>query len=299
MDTIEKSLIDKDQETESTCGIEGRVRVNRALKAYDNPDFVHSDDGRTIRLISEYLYPEHYLRKHGVTGTIVFFGSARVLSEEAFLMKLGDLNDKLASAKAAKKVEIEKQIDKMMSLRPLTDIYTESVKLAEMFSRWSLGRAADKNYFVMTGGGPGLMEAANRGAYRAGAPSIGLNIALPFEQQPNQYISPDLNFEFNYFFMRKFWFTSKAKAIIILPGGYGTLDEMMDLLTLVQTRKVINPVPIVLYKKEFWKKAINFDYLVEMGMIEQKDMDIFKFCDTPEEAFKYVTEYLENSESQQ
>ncbi|MEI6091708.1 MAG: TIGR00730 family Rossman fold protein [bacterium] len=298
MDSV-KPIADNGQEAVTASASDDRVRIFKARKAYDNPDFVHSDDGRTIRLISEYLYPERYLRKHNITGTIVFFGSARVLSEEAFLMKLGDLNDKLASAKAAKQVEIEKQIDKMMSLRPLTDIYTESVKLAEMFSRWSIAREADKNYFVMTGGGPGLMEAANRGAYRAGAPSIGLNISLPFEQQPNQYISPDLNFEFHYFFMRKFWFTSKAKAIIILPGGFGTMDEMMDVLTLVQTRKVINPIPIVLYKKEFWQKAINFDYLVEMGMIEQSDLDIFKFCDTPEEAFKYVTEYLENSEKQQ
>jgi len=296
MDKIAKSFDNNDKKLQNSLDSENRVRVEKAQKAYDNADFVHSPDGRTIRLVSEYLYPERYLRKHNITGTIVFFGSARVLSEEAFLMKLGDLNDKLASATPTKQEGIKKQINKMMSLRPLTDIYTESVKLAEMFSRWSLGRKADKNYFVMTGGGPGLMEASNRGAYRAGAPSIGLNISLPFEQQPNQYISPDLNFEFHYFFMRKFWFTSKAKAIIILPGGFGTLDEMMDILTLVQTRKVDRPLPIVLYKKEFWKKVLNFEYLVEMGMIEQEDLNLFEFCDTPEEAFKYVTEYLEKSE---
>jgi len=299
MDKIEKSNHNNNKNVQKKQNCESRVRVEKVQKAYDNADFIHSSDGRTIRLISEYLYPERYLRKHNIAGTIVFFGSARVLSEEAFLMKLGDLNDKLASAVPVKQEEIKKQINKMMSLRPLTDIYTESVKLAEMFSRWSLGRKADKNYFIMTGGGPGLMEASNRGAYRAGAPSIGLNISLPFEQQPNQYISPDLNFEFHYFFMRKFWFTSKAKAIIILPGGFGTLDEMMDILTLVQTQKVTRPLPIVLYKKEFWQKVINFDYLIEMGMIEPEDLDLFKFCDTPEEAFKYVTEFIENSEKQQ
>ncbi len=299
MDKIEKLLEDNVKNAQKSHDSENRVRVERAQQAYNNPEFVNSPDGRIIRLISEYLYPERYLRKHEITGTIVFFGSARVLSEEAFLMKLGDLNDKLASAKEKKRDDIGKKINRLMSLRHLTDIYTESVKLSEMLSNWSLTRPQDKNYFVMTGGGPGLMEAANRGAYRAGAPSIGLNISLPFEQQPNQYISPDLNFEFHYFFMRKFWFIHKAKAIIILPGGFGTLDEMMDILTLVQTTKITRPLPIVLYKKEFWQKTINFDYLIEMGMLEQEDIDIFKFCDTPEEAFDYVTKFLEKCEAPQ
>lgn len=174
----------------------------------------------------------------------------------------------------------------------MTNCYNEAVILAEKLSLWSASLPDNKRVLICTGGGPGMMEAANRGAQRAGEPTIGLNISLPFEQYPNIYITPDLNFEFHYFFMRKFWFVYYAKAIVAMPGGFGTLDELMELLTLKQTMKVTKPLPILLFNKKFWQNLINFDYLVEMGMISQNDLDLFVYADSADEAFEYLTKNI-------
>ncbi len=274
------------------------IRIDRAKKAYENEQFIHSDEGRTLRIISEYWHPTHVFNKHNVDGTIVFFGSARILSEDEFQLKMGNLNDNLVAADEADKEKIQLEIDNLKRRQPMTKIYADTVEMSERIARWSQEREPEKRYYIMTGGGPGAMEAANRGAYRAKAPSIGLNISLPFEQYPNQYMSPEFNFEFHYFFTRKYWFIDQAKAIIVVPGGMGTLDEMFEILTLVQTGKVQKKLPIVLYKEEFWKNLINFDYLMEQGMINAQDLDIFTYCNTPDEVFEYVTKKIIEAEEE-
>ena len=184
------------------------------------------------------------------------------------------------------------QKKKLVRSHSMTKIYEEAVELAGMVAEWGKSRK-NQQILVCTGGGPGMMEAANRGAAQVGAKNIGLNISLPFEQYPNNYITPDLNFEFHYFFMRKFWFTYYTKGIVAMPGGFGTLDEMMELLTLIQTRKVVKKIPIILYNEEFWKKLINFDFLVESGMISEQDLDLFVYKNTPKEAFDFLTKEIE------
>ncbi len=266
--------------------------LDKAHKAYDNKDFIHSKDGRLIRLLSEYQYPEQYFRKYGIKGTIVFYGSARTLSLDEFDLKIKELNDKFAEAPPEQKEYFSNMLEAFMKTYEMTNTYNEAVILSMKLSEWVKTLNDNQKMLICTGGGPGMMEAANRGANRAGSPSIGLNISLPFEQYPNNYITPDLNFEFHYFFMRKFWFVYLAKAIVALPGGLGTLDELFEILTLKQTRKVTKPIPIVLYNEKFWKKLINFDFLIDMGMISKEDMQLFQFCNTPDEAFNYLKENI-------
>jgi len=264
----------------------------RVQKAYDNMDFLHSSDGRTIRILAEYLYPEQYFRKHKVKNTIVFYGSARTMSLEKYNSELARLNNLFETSDNEKKKEIAEEIQNHKKLEFTSQIYSESVTLAEMLAKWSSQLPKEKRFYISTGGGPGMMEAANRGAFQANQPSIGLNISLPFEQEPNMFISDELNFEFHYFFMRKFWFAYLAKAMVALPGGFGTLDELFEILTLKQTLKITRPLPIVLYSEEFWKNTINLDYLVENRMIKKEDLDLFKYANTPEEAFDYITYHL-------
>lgn len=267
--------------------------IQQAGKAYDNTEFIHSRDGRTIRILSEYLYPEQYFRNHNVENAVVFFGSARTLSEEAFAAKMDLLKSKLDNAQSdQEKDTINNEINSLENIKFLSKVYSDGVELAKMIAEWSNTLPEEKRMFVCTGGGPGMMEAANKGAYLASSPNIGLNISLPFEQAPNGYISDALNFEFHYFFMRKFWFANLAIAMVALPGGFGTLDELFEILTLKQTTKISKPLPIVLYCSEFWKKLINFDYLVDVKMINKDDLKLFKFCDSPKEAFDWITSEL-------
>ncbi len=268
------------------------MTLKRADKAYNNLDFIHSKDGRIIRILAEYLYPEQYFRKHKISNTIVFYGSARTLSTKGVNDKLKSLNLKLKDSKGKTKSDIENKIKSFEKLKMTSAYYDDAVKLASMLSEWSKTLDEKQRFFVCTGGGPGMMEAANKGAYLNDSPSIGLNISLPFEQFPNPYITPDLNFEFHYFFMRKFWFVYIAKAIIALPGGYGTMDELMEILTLKQTEKVKRPLPIVLYGSEFWKNLVNFEYLAEMGMIDEDDLKLFVYLDNSQDAFEYITSSL-------
>jgi len=222
--------------------------------AYRNRDFLDGPEGRSLRILSEYLYPLSHFRRERVHDTVVFFGSAR-------LMEMG----------------------------PLGRYYNEARELARRLTAWSDGLPdSDRRFVVCSGGGPGIMEAANRGASDAKGKTVGLNIGLPFEQRPNPFVTPELNFEFHYFFMRKFWFSYLAKALIVFPGGFGTMDEMMEILTLMQTQKLMKRMVVLLYGTTFWKEVINFDALVRHGMIAADDLNLFEFADDVDTAFKIL-----------
>ncbi len=268
-------------------------RIVKAQKAYDNKKFLHSRAGREIRILAEYGYPRDYFTRNGISRSIIFFGSARILSADEYETKMSELVSSLRTADTSERHAVELEIGELKSRLSMVQYYEGARKLAFMLASWSNQLPAKKRFHVCTGGGPGIMEAANRGAFEAGAHNIGLNISLPFEQEPNQYISHELNFEFHYFFMRKFWFVNLAYALVVFPGGFGTLDELMEILTLKQTQKISKPFPIFLYSSEYWKKLINFDYLVETKMIAKEDMDLFRFVDSPEEAFELMKKELE------
>ena len=231
---------------------------NRRPVAYKNESFLDGADARPLRILSEYLQPLHHFRREKIRDTIVFFGSARIQEHG-----------------------------------PMSRYYHEARRLARMVTEWSehLENPA-RRFAVCTGGGPGIMEAANRGARDANGKTIGLNIGLPLEQWPNSYITPELCFEFHYFFMRKFWFAYLAKALVVFPGGFGTLDELMELLTLAQTEKLAKKMIIVLYGSAFWKQIVNFDALVRHGMISAEDLNLFQYADDPDTAFGILQQEL-------
>ena len=231
--------------------IEHEDRENRLPRAYRNHKFLDEPDARPLRILSEYLYPLSHFKKERIHDTVVFFGSARTLE-----------------------------------MGPQGRYYKEARELAKRMTLWSDGLDKGARRFVVcSGGGPGIMEAANRGAADAGGKTIGLNIGLPFEQRPNPFITPALNFEFHYFFMRKFWFAYLAKALVVFPGGFGTLDELTEILTLVQTQKLKKKMVILLYGTAFWKEILNFDALVRYGMISADDMELIHFADDVDTAF--------------
>jgi hypothetical protein len=258
-------------------------------KAYKNIEFLNSPEARPIRLLSEFIEPQRRLRQEGIRDTIVFFGSART-------KPLREAKRELQSAeqtyKRTKKKRDRIRLDEACEGLQMSKYYEDAVTLASMLTKWSHSLAQNNRFVVSTGGGPGIMEAANRGATKAKGRSIGLNISLPFEQKPNPYVSKNLDLEFHYFFMRKFWFAYLSKAFVMFPGGYGTLDEMMEILTLLQTQKIKKKVVVVLYDKKYWSEIINFSALVKHQMISQKDVDLIKFTDTPQEAFEYLTRSL-------
>ena len=250
--------------------------------SFVNKEFLHNKDGRAIRILAEFLEPEYRFRQFGIDDTVVFFGSARILPRRKALANLKKVKQD-PKAKPAQAAKARHDLE-------MSRYYEEAVELSRRLSEWN--RTQETQYAICSGGGPGIMEAANKGAHLAHAPSIGLNIHLPFEQHANPYISSHLNFEFHYFFVRKFWFVYMAKAIIMFPGGFGTLDEMMEVLTLVQTERITKKMVMVLYGGDFWRKVINFDALVETGMISPQDLDLFKICSTVDEAYDYVTRQL-------
>jgi uncharacterized protein (TIGR00730 family) len=269
--------------------------------AYENPNFLNSSDGRMIRIVSEYLEPLARFRREQIQDTVVFFGSARFRGRDEADHAL-ELLDNTGSAKAAPQEEqparardiAEGQASDLQRKRAVAAVemaryYEDARRLAQLLTRWAKTIPSRKHRFVVTsGGGPGIMEAANRGAYEAGGKTIGLNIALPFEQAPNPYITPALNFEFHYFFMRKLWFAYMSKALVVFPGGFGTLDEMFEILTLTQTQKLAKKITVVLYGSEYWKRILNMDALVDTGAISPKDLELFETADTPEEAFEIL-----------
>ena len=250
----------------------------RPVKAYKNLDFLNSGDARIIRIISEYMEPMQRFCQEGIMDTIVFFGSSRAPSEEQLKLVLED------------KSISESKREMLLKLHRYRN---DAVELARLLTKWSMALDHEKRFVICSGGGPGIMEAANEGAMLAGGKSIGLNISLPMEQVPNAHISNELNFEFHYFFMRKFWFAYLAKALIIFPGGFGTMDELFEILTLVQTNKLQKYTAVIIYGTDYWKQIINFDKLAEWGVIRESDLDLFRFSDSPEEAFQHVSKYLE------
>jgi uncharacterized protein (TIGR00730 family) len=272
--------------------------LQSAPLAYENPEFLNSADGRMLRIMAEYQEPMARFRRERIQDTVVFFGSARfraldVASQELELLdNTGSATPAPQDEQPARPDEIERGEASEQKLRlaeaavEMARYYEDARTLAGMVSRWAMTLPGRRHRFVVTsGGGPGIMEAANRGAYEAGAKTIGLNIKLPFEQLPNPYITPDLNFEFHYFFMRKYWFAYLAKALVVFPGGFGTLDEMFELLTLAQTRKLAKKITVIIYGSSFWNGVVNMDLLAQKGAIAMKDRELFQFADTPEEAF--------------
>lgn len=270
--------------------------MKNTVKAYKNSAFLNSPEARTIRILAEYLEPAARFKKYGVRDTVVFFGSARIMPLDRARENLRAVRQQIrkrdGDPEELAALRRQAQLQVKMAL-----YYEDARRLAAMLTRWSKknahdGRQRGRRFIVCSGGGPGIMEAANRGASEAGGYSIGLNISLPFEQEPNPYISKELSFEFHYFFIRKFWFAYLAKALVVFPGGFGTLDEMMELLTLVQTRKITKPLPILLYGAAYWKKIVNFDALAALGMISAEDLHLLRFANTPEEAFAILTREL-------
>jgi uncharacterized protein (TIGR00730 family) len=238
-------------------------------------------------MLSEFLEPMNRFRREGIRDTIVVFGSARVLPPLVARKQLAAIRAKLKGRRSVSKAD-QKRLEMAKISSEMSEYYADAVKLTSMLTTWSKKLNQERHFVICSGGGPGIMEAANKGALRAGGKSIGLNISLPFEQESNPFISKNLSFEFHYFFMRKFWFVYLAKAMIMFPGGFGTLDEFMEVLTLLQTKKVTKPLPIVLYGSKYWKSLLNFDMMVKMGTVSRSDLRLFRFADTPEEAFEYL-----------
>ncbi len=248
-------------------------------KAYKNLEFLNSREARTLRILSEYVEPRSRFEHYNVTDTVVFFGSARAIPREQAEQELKAAR---AGGDESKLVQARQQV-------ALSRYYEDARSLARLLTEWSKGLGLpSRRFIVCSGGGPGIMEAANRGASEAAGISIGLGISLPAEVTANRYITRELAFEFHYFFMRKFWFVYLAKALVVFPGGFGTMDELFELLTLIQTGKTGKQVPVVLYGKEFWDEVVNFDALVRWGTISASDLRLFHTSSTPEEAFQYL-----------
>ncbi|MGC9158761.1 MAG: TIGR00730 family Rossman fold protein [Terracidiphilus sp.] len=269
--------------------------------AYENSRFLNSADGRLIRIVAEYMEPLARFRREQIQDTVVFFGSARFrgreeaghaleLLENTGSAQLAPLHEQPAAApEIASGKATRLQIQRAVAAVEMARYYEDARRLAFLLTQWSRQIPGEGARFVVTsGGGPGIMEAANRGAYEAGGKTMGLNIRLPFEQTPNRYITPALNFEFHYFFMRKLWFAYLAKALVVFPGGFGTLDEMFEILTLAQTHKMAKKITVVIYGPEYWKKVFNLDVLVDTGAISPKDIELFQFASTPEQAFELL-----------
>ena len=254
------------------------------LRAYKNPRFLNSKDARPIRILSEFLEPLSRFHYFGVKDIIVFFGSARIHSPAAARKRLAEVVSKLKKKKRIDYRESERYRKAKIAVE-MSSYYKDAAELAFLMTKWSASLKEKNRFVVATGGGPGIMEAANKGASLAGGRSVGLNIGLPLEQFPNKYISPELNFEFHYFFMRKYWFMYLGKALVAFPGGFGTLDELMELLTLLQTKKIKKKMTVILYGTKFWEHILNLGQLRDYGMIGEEDFKLFKFADTPDEAF--------------
>ena len=250
--------------------------------AYQNEPFLNSPEGRILRILSEYSEPLSRFRREQIQDTVVFFGSARFHSRSVAQNRLTELQKGLAPQRAPEHKMALASVD-------MARYYEEARRLAFLLTQWSIQIPARRRRFVVTtGGGPGIMEAANLGAHEAGGKTIGLNINLPFEQYPNPYITPSLNFEFLYFFMRKFWFAYLAKALVIFPGGFGTLDELFEILTLAQTQKLAKKILVVIYGREYWNRVINFQAMADAGTISPEDLELFRMVDSPEEGFEYL-----------
>ena len=259
--------------------------------AYLDQQFLESEDGRPLRILSEYLEPLRRFKDQKIQDTVVFFGSARVDSRERAERALKTLRARgVSNADAHYQAELartRKHVD-------WAKYYEDAREIARRLTSWSLSLPSENHRFVVTsGGGPGIMEAANRGAAEAGGKTVGLNIRLPFEQGANDYITDGLHFEFHYFFMRKFWFAYLAKALVIFPGGFGTCDELFEILTLAQTDKLSKKIAVILYGREYWEKVVNLEPMADWGAIAEQDKDLLHWADTPDEGFDQLRGHLE------
>jgi uncharacterized protein (TIGR00730 family) len=259
---------------------------------YLNEEFLKSQDARAIRILAEYLEPAARMRHYGVKDTIVFFGSARSLPPKQAQLRLDNILQQVSQTD-----EVTPELQEARSHAEygvkLSRYYQDAVELARRITEWSKGLTGARHFIICSGGSRGMMEAANRGASMARGKTIGLNIQLPFEQEINPYVSREFVFNFHYFFMRKFWFVYPAKALIAFPGGFGTADELFEVLTLIQTKMPRKTMPVLLFGKEFWNDVINFEAMAKWGVISPKDLDIFFLTDSVDEAFRHVTGKLE------
>ncbi len=259
------------------------------VKAYDNLEFLNSKEARAIRILAEFYEPMSRFKKYNIVDTIVFFGSARLISRKDALKNIKNLKKSFKGSER----KFKRELKKAETLLEMSRYYEDTVELSRKLTEWSMNLPThEKRFIVCSGGGPGIMEAANKGAKEAGGYSIGLNISIPYEQFVNKYVKPELAFEFHYFFMRKFWFAYMAKALIVFPGGFGTMDELMEILTLRQTGKIKKKMKIIVYDEEYWRNIINFQGLIEKGMIDSKDMKYFDFCNSVDEAFDKITKHF-------
>src|SRR5947208_16746025 len=257
-----------------------------APQAYQNEPFLNGQEGRFLRILAKSSELLWRFRREQIQDTVVFFGSARFHSRSVAQNRLTELQKGLAPQHAPEHKMALASVD-------MARYYEDARRLAFLLTQWSIQIPARRHRFVVTtGGGPGIMEAANLGAQEAGGKTIGLNINLPFEQNPNPHITPALNFEFHYFFMRKFWFAYLAKALVIFPGGFGTMDELFEILTLAQTEKLAKKILVVIYGREYWNKVMNLQAMADAGTISLQDLDLFQMVDSPEEGFEFLREGL-------
>ncbi|MGL6225387.1 MAG: LOG family protein [Thermoguttaceae bacterium] len=261
--------------------------------AFLDPEFMHSDTARSLRIQAEFMKPEMYLRHHHIRSTIIVFGSARIVDRAKAELRRNDAQKALdANPGDWELQEKRKKVDQQVNLSEYYELAREFSALVAQKSQQAIARKMGQplDYVICTGGGPGIMEGGNRGAFEEGAESIGLNIKLPYEQHPNPYVSSHLCFQFHYFAMRKLHFLLRAKALVVFPGGFGTFDELFEALTLRQTRKM-QQLPIVIFGREFWEKAINFPFLVDNGVIDREDLELFKYVETPKEAWSIIEHF--------
>ncbi|MGC1451309.1 MAG: TIGR00730 family Rossman fold protein [Candidatus Sulfotelmatobacter sp.] len=264
--------------------------LKSAPVAYQNEPFLNSPDGRILRILAEYQEPLARFRREQIQDTVVFFGSARFQGRKDAAKALAAIRESHSTTPAA---QLERDLKRAQAAVDMARYYEDARRLAHMLTKWSIQIPARRRRFVVTtGGGPGIMEAANLGAHEAGGKTIGLNIQLPFEQSPNQYITPALNFQFHYFFMRKFWFAYLAKGLVIFPGGFGTMDELFEILTLAQTDKLAKKILVVIYGREYWNRILNFQAFVDAGTISAEDLNQFTIVDSPEDAFDFLRDGL-------
>jgi len=257
--------------------------------AYMDAEFLESDDARPIRILAEYLEPLRRLKEQNIQDTVVFFGSARVHSR----MEATRALDRLRKRNSRRTRDHAALLKRSRKAVEWSRYYEDARDLANRLAKWSLSLESPRHRFVVcSGGGPGIMEAANRGAHDAGGKSIGFNIRLPFEQGANRYITRGLHFEFHYFFMRKFWFAYLAKALVIFPGGFGTLDEMFEILTLSQTQKLSKQLGVFIYGREYWEEILDLKPMGEWGAINPQDLDLLKWVNTPDEAWEQLRAHL-------